>query len=277
MKLVSVAEMVAIEKEADANGLSYAVMMENAGLGLADAVDKRYGQKPQRKVVALVGSGNNGGDALVALRVLAERGWETSAFVIKKRKGEKVLEKALMNAGGKIFKLENGNLRGLRSATKKADVLLDGILGTGIKMPLKDDISVVLKRIKKIDTFPKVVAIDCPSGVDCDTGEAANDTLKADLTVCMGAIKKGLLKFPAYELSGELIVVDIGIPGKNKAAANIKNFVVDVESLKRIMPARPLNAHKGSFGKVMIVGGSINYCGAVLLAGRADCAGRRAL
>jgi NAD(P)H-hydrate epimerase len=116
---------------------------------------------------------------------------------------------------------------------------------------------------------PYVVAVDCPSGVDCDSGEAAPEVIPASVTVCMAAVKQGLLKFPAFELAGELRVVDIGLTEKLKLWKQIKHFVADDELVEDVLPARPADSHKGTFGTALIVAGSINYTGAALLAGRA--------
>ncbi len=102
-KYVSVAEMVAIEKEADASGLSYAQMMENAGAGLANVVAREYAAYSERGVLGWVGSGNNGGDTLVALAHLAQRGWRATAYLIRQRAQDDPLVTRFQDAGGKVF------------------------------------------------------------------------------------------------------------------------------------------------------------------------------
>jgi NAD(P)H-hydrate epimerase len=114
---------------------------------------------------------------------------------------------------------------------------------------------------------PKIVAVDCPSGVDCDRGDAAPDTMKADITVCMAAVKQGLLAFPAYEFLGELKVVGIGLSAELEPWKEIHRFVVNQEYAFNNLRQRPLDAYKGTFGNAMIVAGSLNYTGTVLLAG----------
>ena len=269
MKLVTVQEMQAIEREADARGLSYAEMMQNAGKSLAEIIDKRFSKTEPKTIVGLVGPGNNGGDTLIALAHLQKKGWETCAFMVKKRSGEDAQEKALLDAGGKIihgYEEAGKNIKGIIS---DAAILLDGVLGTGITLPLRENVSKVLKAIQKLEDLPTIVAVDCPSGVDCDSGEMAKETLTADLTVCMAAVKKGLLKQPAFGKCGEITVADIGIAKSNKAAKSIRNYCADADMSRGFLPARPMDSHKGSFGKVVIAGGSINYCGAVILAAKA--------
>ncbi len=272
MKLVSVAEMKAIESEADAGGLSYAQMMENAGGGLAEVILDLPLEPEDRRVLGLVGSGNNGGDTLVALSHLAGAGWEASAYLVNR--GQDELVKRLVRAGGKIASVEEDKTgEQLSRWIASAAVLLDGLLGTGIKLPLKREVAEVLGQtqalMKKLKSEPYVIAVDCPSGVDCETGEAAPECLAADLTVTMAAVKQGLLKLPAYQLVGNLQVVDIGLGDNSKALKSVHTEVADQDFVKALMPNRPAEAHKGTFGTALVVAGSINFTGAALLAGRA--------
>jgi len=273
MKLVTVPEMLAIEKDADASGLSYAEMMENAGSGLADVILELFnGDDDELEAFGLVGPGNNGGDTLVALEQLANNGWKTRAYLIKHKADE--LVKRLEAAGGEILYAEKDDqFDALGAFVETSDVLLDGVLGTGIKLPLKDDIAKFLVAVSDVldmmDVPPFVIAVDCPSGVDCETGEAADECIPADLTVTMAAVKQGLLKLPAFEYSGELFVVDIGLPDDLPSLEKIKTEVADEELVFGLLPERPLDAHKGTFGTALIAAGSANYTGAATLAGKA--------
>jgi NAD(P)H-hydrate epimerase len=150
---------------------------------------------------------------------------------------------------------------------------LDGVLGTGFILPLKDEIASILAATKitmaELDWPPYTVAVDCPSGVDCDTGEAAAETIPADATVTMAAVKRGLLKLPAFDLTGEIRVVEIGPLDNMKSWQAVKSEVADEELVASILPLRPTDAHKGTFGTALIAAGSVNYTGAALLAGKA--------
>jgi len=264
--LVAVSQIVTLEREANERGLGYDQMMKNAGVALADVIHKRYGHAQSRKILGLIGSGNNGGDALIALSELIEKGWQVTAYLLKKRKKNDPLVLSIKNNDGRVISaVEDASYHKLQELIGGSDVILDGILGTGFKLPLRVEISVPLQVFSKFDTLPEIVAVDCPSGVDCDTGETAEETLHANLTVCMAAIKKGLLKFPAFEYVGEVMVVDIGLPKDLPEFKNIRSSVVDQDMVRKMLPARPLDAHKGTFGTCMIIGGSTNYCGAVLL------------
>ncbi len=278
MKLVSVAQMREIEKEADANGLAYEDMMENAGRELAYVIaDLPFffeEEDEDIEILGLVGPGNNGGDTLVALTHLAADGWTARAYLIKRKsKGDELVEQFLEMGGEVVEAAKDKDFASLFASLETAHILLDGVLGTGTQLPLKDDVAQVLDAVNvaldELDEPPFVVAVDCPSGVDCDSGEAADETIPADLTVTMAAVKDGLLKDPAYELTGDLLVAEIGLDEKIESWMRIKREVANEETVSAILPERPSDAHKGTFGTALIAAGSVNYTGAALLAGEA--------
>jgi NAD(P)H-hydrate epimerase len=275
MKLVSVSQMRAIEKEADASGLSYADMMENAGRGLAEVIlDLPFVEDEEIEVLGLVGPGNNGGDTLVALDYLAHGGFKARAYLIKRSSQDDELVARVLDAGGEVVSADNDtNFQALEYYLGTANILLDGVLGTGAKPPLKKDVAdvfaKVLKTIARLDNPPLAVAVDCPSGVDCDTGEIPPEALRADLTVTMAAVKQGLLKLPAFECVGELKVIDIGLPGNLSSLKELTIDVAEDDLVSTLLPKRPLNAHKGTFGTALIVAGSVSYTGAAFLSGKA--------
>lgn len=269
MQVVSVEQMRAIEREADERGVSYAEMMEHAGRGVAEAVLSEYGDEDWRVATALVGSGNNGGDALVALETLARSGWQAQAYLVRPRpEGDALLARATAAGVQVLSSGQDSKLRGLQGWLENSSVLLDGVLGTGFQLPLKGEIAAILKFAGETGALPHVVAIDCPSGVDCDTGQAAAEVIPAEMTLCMQAVKQGLLRFPAFELAGELRVVNLELPDPLAAMKEIDLFMVDGEQAAGYLPERPITAHKGTFGTLMIAAGSTYYTGAALLAAR---------
>lgn len=274
MKLVTITQMRAIEKEADANGLSYAEMMENAGRGLAELLHALGQEHGWDEVTGLVGTGNNGGDTIVALAWLANAGWRTHAYLVNRDLKDDELITRYLSAGGELSEsARDTNHETLDAFLDQSDVLLDGLLGTGIKLPLKKEAAQVLEKINfslsKLELPAFVVAVDCPSGVDCATGAAADETIPADLTVTMAAVKQGLLKLPAFEFVGDLQVVDIGLPENMDSWNAIKSEVADWDMVSALLPERTPASHKGTFGTAIVVAGSTSYTGAALLAGRA--------
>lgn len=269
MKLVTPDEMRAIEREADQAGYSYTNMMEQAGSGVAQVIRRVISDPENRTAVALVGVGNNGGDALVALADLAGSGWSVSAWLIKPRDGDPWVER-VKRAGGKIITFaDDPYFYTLDVWLEQCNVVVDGVLGTGVKLPLKSDIGALLSHVQKVlaKTSVEIFAVDCPSGVDCLTGEAAPECIPADITICMEAVKVGLLKLPAFSLCGEIEVVRLGLPAGLASYDQVLLEMIDPAWVADRLPARPLNAHKGTFGTAIICAGSVNYSGAALLAG----------
>jgi len=249
-----------IEKEADSAGLTYARMMENAGRAVAEEILRRAGDIGGKRIVLLVGSGNNGGDALVAGHYLAEAGASVSGYLVKELAEDdpnlvRLKERRLLMA------VADQDQRGrvLINQLQSADIIIDGVLGTGFKLPLKGAAKEVLGRAQsemaKRAKSALVVAVDCPSGLDCDSGAVAEEILPANITVTLAAAKPGLLRFPGAEYVGKVIVADIGIPSDQK------------EMVRSWLPQRPRDAHKGTFGRVVVTAGSINFPGAAALAG----------
>lgn len=289
MKLVSVEQMRAIEKAANAAGHSYATMMELAGSAVAQAITQRV-EPSGLRCLALVGPGNNGGDGLVAARVLRKAGAQVACYLFRPRGGDDANFLAAQDAGCFIAALpDDAQLGTLRNLAQDTDVIVDALLGTGTARPLEGDMAALLRLIaaevhKRRERRPPalsglampaaanakaplLVGIDGPTGMNYDTGEVDPLTLQLDLSVTFAYPKLGHLRFPAASLCGELLVADIGTDPKlaSKAAPQ----VADAAMIGALLPARPLDAHKGTFGKVMIVAGSVYYSGAAVLAAQA--------
>ncbi len=271
-KIVTVEQMRTIEKAADAAGLTYDQMMENAGRAVAEAILHRWPNLSGRQVLILIGSGNNGGDGLVVGHYLVEAGANVSAYLTHSRSEKDINLARLAKQAAEITTVElDQHSRGLRKLVKRADLIVDAVLGTGFSLPLKGVARDVLRTVKKALTNrerrPMVVAVDCPSGLDCDSGQLAKEALDCDLTVTLAAVKPGLLNFPGAEAVGKLVVADIGIPDDQKEIARINLELATRETVRSWLPDRPKDAHKGTFGRALIVAGSINFPGAAVLAG----------
>ena len=270
MDIVTVNQMQAIEKSANAGGLSYDQMMQNAGVGIAKWVKENLSL--QNGVVGLVGAGKNGGDTLIALKSLSIHGIRTIAFLVKAR-GDDPLITAYLDAGGQVVDISrNTNLDILRAALLPGTILLDGILGTGLRLPLRGILRDVMAGIQ--DTVKNrpggcVIAVDCPSGMDCDTGEVSPVTLPAMHTLCMAAIKQGLLKHPGRSTAGQLHIIQIGIGNIRDHLAERLPEMLEADHVHQLRPRRPSSGHKGTFGTCQIIAGTAAYTGAAYLAGKA--------
>ena len=270
MKIVSVSQMQAIEEKADDSGISYQAMMKNAGEGAAKWVYENYPNASN--IVGLIGSGNNGGDTLVALRKLSQWGFRTIGFLLKNRKDDELLD-SYISAGGSVIDISNNeDIDCLTAETISGSVILDGILGTGLKIPLRGQLGEMMGKVShllKNRPGVSVIAVDCPSGVDCDTGEASEETLAAEHTLTMAAVKQGLLKHPAREKSGQIHVIDIGIGELSKYISVQLPVMMTKELVRDFLPDRPVTGHKGTFGTCMVIAGTPNFTGAAYLAGKA--------
>ncbi len=301
LKVFTVAEMVAAEKAADASGVtSYAQMMETAGKAVADAIIERY-SVTGLSVLVLVGPGNNGGDGLVAGRYLAEAGADVAFYLTKARDPEQDENYAKIVALG-LFAVEAGfdqRYRVLHTRLSITDLLIDGLLGTGVTRPIEGELAALMEQVKRgingrsaqlaathktnlvslnkfttksqtpRERFPVIVAVDCPSGLNCDTGSLDKLALPADLTVTFAGPKRGHFIFPGAGACGELVVADIGISVDIGISAEIPVQVMTGDDAREMMGERPLNGHKGTFGTALIAAGSYRYWGAPFLAAKA--------
>jgi len=275
-KVVTVAEMKAIEAAADKAGVSFAMMMDSAGQAVAENALARITNPAEHKVVVLCGSGNNGGDGLVAANRLAEAGATVAVYALKPLDESDAKVQRLREKGLLVVDAENDQRwRVLKNLMGGVTVLVDGVFGTGARLPIAGKPADLLRQVAKFleertAEPPLRVAIDCPSGLDCDTGALDPLALPADVTVTFAAAKRGHFAFPGANAVGELVVADIGIEGlKLPELEQVTVILVDEDLVKAHLPARARNAHKGTFGRVLIAAGSVNFTGAAFLAASA--------
>jgi NAD(P)H-hydrate epimerase len=282
--------MRALERQADAAGVSYAAMMNAAGRAMASAVHGARQGRPAR-VVVLAGSGNNGGDGLVAAHYLHESGHAVQAYLSRReREGDANLDRIVSLGIPVLRSSQDPGFATLLEWLSSADVVIDALLGTGLVGPVRPDLQSLLSAIggalgrRRTGEMPRpelsrlsdlrqpsndsgrplVVAVDVPSGLNSDTGEIDGCALAADVTVTFGYPKRGLVSLPGAGFVGDLVIADIGIP--EDLARALTTEVATAAEVREMLPRRPRSAHKGTFGKAMIVAGSVNYVGAPRLA-----------
>jgi NAD(P)H-hydrate epimerase len=197
-------------------GVPGVVLMENAGRLCADAVGDFLHGPAGRKVAICAGGGNNGGDGFVMARHLSMRGAEVAIFLLspaEKLSGDAEINyRIARNLGLDIREVGPAGLAGLSKDLSGFDVVVDAIGGTGICGALRGDIALAVEQINA--AARPVVAVDIPTGLDCDTGKADGPAVRAKLTVTMVARKKGFDAPESAEFTGEVRVVDIGIPAE---------------------------------------------------------------
>jgi len=254
--------MKALEEAAAQAGRLPETLMEDAGLGVAQEVWITLGAVPERKVVVLVGPGNNGGDGLVAARHLHDWGAHVTVLLLAKRPSDDTNLQLVIELG--IPVREAGESV---DALDSAEVIVDAVLGTGRARPLEGVFVGVLDRVSQLRTSsalaPKVIAVDLPTGVDCDTGAVDLHALRADVTVALGVSKVGLHTLPGADHAGTIEVIDIGLPKGAVDALPVE--LLNPRWVRERLPARPAIGNKGTFGRVLVVAGSQLYTGAARL------------
>ncbi len=248
--------MRAAEAAAFAGGVSAEELMEKAGRGIARSISKFFPRAG--KCIVFGGKGHNAGDAFVAARALAAAGWE--------------IETRLAYPENELSGLTSQKLRALReqkdgSGSDRCTIILDGLLGLGAEPPLREPIRGACREIDALRRNASVIAIDIPSGLHGDTGEADDDCVIADFTITVGFAKRGLVADEALDFVGRLEVIRLdelraADPGLAEARPS---EVAMPEVLCNLLPRRKFSAYKNQFGRIGIVAGSRGFTGAAVL------------
>ena len=270
MKIVTVAQMAALEQAVPRQGIPSDLLMEKAGRAVAVAAREALASVAGARVVVLVGPGNNGGDGLVTARHLQRWGAEVTAYIVDRRPSpDPKADLARQYGVNLLSSVEDPGLKKLDALLSRSSSVVDAILGTGRSRPLEGPIKEVLASLQGVRLAgdrPLLLALDLPTGLNADTGEVDPACPPADVTVTLGFPKIGLLTFPGAERVGRLQVVDIGLPpGLAEEQAITLELLTD-DWVSRRLPPRPLNSHKGTLGHLLVVAGSRNYPGAAYLA-----------
>lgn len=249
--------MRAIETNAEYYGISLLQLMEIAGKNVADEIASRFTPK-KTKVAIFCGSGGNGGDGFVAARYLACLGFNIE-IVVATRASNIVHESAKHNWNA-LQPLRNLiTITEVKDSTLipdvKADVVVDAMLGIGSEGKLRPPILQLVEKINTMEAF--CVAVDAPTGLNSDSGEILGSAIKADITVTFYKAKPGLKN--AKEFTGEIIVKNIGVPEE------LEKFAGPGDVTFAVKPRLP-QAHKGEFGRLLVIGGSNTFSGAPALA-----------
>lgn len=267
MRLVSGTTMQAVDRRAIAEfGITGLTLMENAGRGCADLIDAEFGRGPGKRAVVMAGKGNNGGDGYVIARLLRKRGWHVAVYVIAVRDeiaGDARANLDLLGDEGVLFCPAEGDLAPHLAALGEADVVVDALLGTGLKSPVRGSLAEAVAAVNAAGR--PVVAVDIPSGIDAGSGAVLGSAVCADHTVTFAVAKLGHVLFPGAAHAGRIHLVDIGIPAKVIAEAESVLFL-DTDEVGPLIRERGRTAHKGDFGHCLVVAGSAGKTGAAAMA-----------
>ncbi|GAW28931.1 NAD(P)H-hydrate dehydratase [Carboxydocella sp. ULO1] len=250
-------------------GIPGAVLMENAGVQVVQAVEKLLGELRGKRATILVGKGNNGGDGLVVARHLLNRGMEVKTLLLaapEEIRGDARLNlEILHNLGYKVhYAGQPSSLNTVKVALLYTDIIIDAIYGTGFQGSVPEYIGQVINLVN--DSGKPIVAVDIPSGVEGASGHVHGPAIKATATVTMAYPKVGLVVEPGASFCGQLLVADISIPAVLEKEVIARRQLLQGELVASWLPRRAAEGHKGTYGKVVVVAGSRNMSGAAVLA-----------
>ena len=270
MKLVTAAQMRALEQAAVDAGGSLEALMEAAGLAVAQEAWMQLGQLEGRRIAVLVGPGNNGGDGLVAARRLADWGAQVRCYALAPRDDAQWTQTVEAGIPCGSVADDDAGLEALQALLNSAELIVDALLGAGRSRPIEGALAGMLEALaaaRSQRAAPRLIAVDLPTGVDPDSGLADPLTVAPDETVTFAYPKVGLYTQPGAALAGDVQTVDIGIPAE--LAGDLTVELVERRDAKALLPERPARSHKGTFGRVLVVAGSAAYPGAAILAASA--------
>ena len=267
MKIVTVEQMAALETASESAGVSTDQLMENAGRAITSQATEMLEGSPDASVLVLVGPGNNGDDGLVAARLLHCGGVKVLAYVCANRRQPDPKLSLAREAGGSVaFLEEDSNLALLQSYLEQAGLVIDAVLGTGQARPVEGQLreALLLLAEARRNYRTPVLAVDLPSGLDADSGRVDPACPGADVTLALSNPKVGHVTFPGGGITGKLVIADIGVP--KGLDSDVRLELITPELVSALLPDRPRDGHKGTFGRTLVIGGSRSYVGATVLA-----------
>ncbi|ADL13591.1 bifunctional ADP-dependent NAD(P)H-hydrate dehydratase/NAD(P)H-hydrate epimerase [Acetohalobium arabaticum] len=269
MEVVTAQQMQQIDKRTiEELGIPGVVLMENAGRAVVDTAWEMLDYNQEAEVVILAGGGNNGGDGFVAARLLDDLGVETEVLLVGESEAvsgdAEVNLNILQKLDYEVRELQTeDDLEQAADLLAGADLVIDALLGTGIKGDLRGLFPDLIGLINESEI--PVLAVDIPSGLDAETGQPHGRAVKADVTLTFALPKLGLVVYPGSEYAGRLEVADISIPDKAVEAQQIKREWITADLARDFLPKRASCSHKGSFGQAAVIAGSEGMTGAAKL------------
>jgi len=267
MKLVTSESMRAIDSECINNvGIPGLKLMENAGVGTARFIEREMKPLAGRRITVVCGKGNNGGDGFVIARELGSRGASVGVYLAGHRDDVAGDARVNLDRLGReaVVELTDGrSIGGLVQAMTTSDLVVDAVFGTGFEGVPRGLSGTVIGQIN-LSARP-VLAVDVPSGLNATTGVAEGECVRATWTCTMGLPKTGFYLHPGKAWVGEVHVVDIGVPPSVIEAIGLKENVLLPGEAAELLPDRPPDAHKGTFGRIVVIAGSVGYTGAAAL------------
>lgn len=250
-------------------GIASLVLMENAGRQVVAAVESLYADLAERRIAIVCGKGNNGGDGFVVARTLQQRGFDVSVFVIgplSEVKGDARTNLTILgNIGQTVVEVADETAWELHGGEIAGhDLIIDAMFGTGLSAPLTGFYETVVADLNEAGV--PIVSIDMPSGMSADTSDPIGGSIEATVTVTLAAPKLPLVLPPAEMKAGEVVIADIGIPSDVIEQLDGPRLeLMTREQMRALIQPRAADAHKGDFGRVLVVAGSVGKAGAAVL------------
>jgi NAD(P)H-hydrate epimerase len=278
MLLVTANEMQEMDQKAiHSFGIPGLVLMENAGRGSVRVLLSKIDRKKTQKIAVLAGRGNNGGDGFVMARYLLEKGFKVAVFLLAPKEAVKGDAKVNMQLFEKLcdrsseaalveIKTE-AEFKTNRSRILHHDLFIDAVLGTGLNADLR---GLIRDAVELMNSSGKpVFSVDIPSGLNADTGKPMGKAVKAFATATFAFAKAGHILYPGNLHTGELSIIDIGIPKFIADEKKIRLSLLEKQEIAALFPPRPFDSHKGSFGHLLVIAGSTGKTGAPALCANA--------
>jgi NAD(P)H-hydrate epimerase len=271
MKAVTADEMQELDRKAiEDYGIPGIVLMENAGKGAAETILDAFREAPRQRIAILAGKGNNGGDGFVIGRHLLNRRIAVRVFLLadpKTLRGDAATNyQIFLRMKGDVLPISSSiEYQRVKKELEKFDLLIDGILGTGLDAEVRGYYREVIHHLNTLQK--PIVAIDIPSGLDATTGKPLGAAVRASLTVTFALPKVGHLIAPGTDYVGELKVIDIGIPRILVNGEKIRTHLTEGEEVRQwLSPPRRRDSHKGDYGHLLVLAGSVGKTGAAAMA-----------
>ncbi len=274
MKILTASQMQRMDRlTTERHGVPSLTLMENAGRGVVEFVAGRLGPLDSQRIAILCGRGNNGGDGLVVARRLRERGLEPRVLLFANPssvRGDAAVNLERLAVSGAPEVVENSQAwQSVKPSLAGATLIVDALLGTGLSKPLEGFLLEVVRDVNAGFPAARVVAVDLPSGISADTGELMGEHLRADYSVTFTAPKLAHVFPPACERVGEWLIKPIGTPPEAmESDPDLFLRLSTREDVAWIAAPRKLTAHKGTYGHVLILAGSVGKTGAAAMAAK---------
>ena len=272
IKIVTAAQMQELDRRTIIEAhISAITLMERAGSGIVSCLERWMGPVKGKRVTVICGKGNNGGDGFVAARLLRRRQADVHVLAMaplsELSRDAAVMYKRFVRDAGKSPVHSYTSQPLAQSLLHNSDVLVDALLGTGLSTAVTGRYADVIESINAAGR--PVVAVDLPSGLHADSGISLGRSVRAALTVTFGLPKLGLYQNQGIDLSGEVMIVDIGFPSAYIDAIDCRTILMTPQVVQGFFPRREPSSHKGTYGHAGIIAGSVGKTGAAAMAAQA--------